>query len=258
MTTPYREADPLGPLVSEHAVTFAQQGIRVGVGIFCAAVALDCVAIPTIAWDKSRPIALMDIAIFGTAALIFGVLAFWAFSHFFKSRGERIEVREGGLRLRNKHRAKDIRWVDIASVGGLVWEAAGTTAPYLSPLWVDDNAGDRHRLPTHVGDPYSLGREIQARTFEQRVSAIENDLKAGKTVHFGRVSLDASRLLLGNEAPILRVDLKRVALSSRWIEVHAARGGKRIVPSEEVPNSDVLLALLSPPSRREVMPSSSS
>lgn len=257
MTTPYREADPLGMLVAEHVVTRAQQGIRLAVSLFCTIVALDCVAVPTIAWDKSRPIEVLDVAIFGTATLIFGSLAVSTFSHFLQSRRERIEVREGGLRIRTGKDKKEIRWSDIASIGGLAWQAAPNTNPYLSPLWVDDSSGERYRLPTHVVEPYALGQELQSRTYEQRLRAAEETLEAGKIAHFGRISLDANRLYVGKEAPMLRSEVKRISLTSRWIEVIDVHGRRRLVPSDEVSNIDVLLAVISPVSRRHAMPSSS-
>lgn len=250
MTTPYREADPLGALVSEHRISRAQQGIRIGVGIFCGVVTVDCIAIPTVVWGESRPRTLLDVAIFGGATVIFGALTFSAFSHFWRSRGQRVEVREGGLRIEGGAQSKDVRWTDIASIGGLAWEALEDATPHLTPLWLDDFSGERHRLPAHVHNPYELGREIQARTFEKRLEAVEQELSSGKTVHFGQCSLDSTRVWLGNESPLPRSEIKSVRISSRWIEVRPKRGGKRIVPTEEVPNTDVLLALLHPRSER--------
>lgn len=258
MGTPYREADPLGLLISEHAVTRAQQGIRLAVGLFCTAVALDCVAVPTLAWDKSRPVEVMDVAIFGIATLIFSALAISTFSHFLQSRRERVEVREGGLRIRGGKQAREIRWADMAAVGGLFWQSAPKTTPYLSPLWVDDASGERYRLPTHLVEPYALGQELQSRTFEQRLKAVEETLAAGKVAHFGRIALDENRVVVGEEAPIPRAELRRITLTSRWIEMLGARGKRRLVPSDEVPNLDILLAVLSPNSHRSAMPSSSS
>jgi len=244
MTTPYREADPLGALVSEHPVSLVQQGIRIGVGVFCVIVALDCLAMPIFVFRDGEPFEVMTLVVLGLSALVFGALAVWIFSHFWRARGRTVSVHEAGLRIGRRGSSRDLRWVDIHSIGGLFWEALGDAPPEISALWLDDPAGDRVRLPTPVRHPYSLGREIASRTFESRLKLARERLAEGRRIHFGRCSIDEHRLFLGEDVPIERASLKKVKLTSRWIEMRLLRGGKRLVPTEEVPDTDVLLAIL--------------
>jgi hypothetical protein len=246
MSTPYRATDPLGPLVSEHPVSLVQQGIRIGVGLFCAVVALDCIAVPLFFWPDYEERDIISMVVFGAASLVFGALAVWSISHFWRARGRRVDVHEEGLRIGRGRDTRDLRWGDVASVGGLFWEALGEAPPEVSALWIDDKSDERTRLPTPVRHPYALGREIAGRTFDGRIEAIREKLAEGKRVHFGRCSLDADRVFFGDDAPIVRSEIKRAKLSSRWIEIRLASGGKRLVPTEEVPDTDVLLALLRP------------
>ena len=241
--TPYRDADPLGALVSEHPVSIVQQGIRIGVGLFCLLVALDCVALPLFIMPKEEATELATLLVFGAAAVVFGALGIWAFSHFVRARGQRVEVHEEGLRIGRGKDTKDLRFHDITSVGGLFWEALGEAPPEVSALWIDDLAGDRIRLPTPVRNPYVLGRELSARTFEHRLEAAERRIEQGGHVSFGRCKLDGMRLYVGENDSVARQEIRRAKLSSRWIEVRLARG-KRLVPTEEVPDADVLLVML--------------
>ncbi len=244
--TPYREADPLGALVSEHPVSIAQQGIRIGVGLFCSLVALDCIAVPLFFTPRDEALGITTVFVFGAAALVFGALGVWAFSHFVRARGQRVVVHEEGLRIGRGKEAKDVRWVDVTSVGGLFWEALGDAPPQVSALWIDDRGGDRLRLPTPVRNPYVLGREIQSRTFEQRLEEAERQIAEGGRAFFGRCVIDATRLFVGEGDAVPRSEIRRAKLASRWIEVRLQRGGKRLVPTEEVPDADVLLAMLRP------------
>ncbi|MDI3284122.1 hypothetical protein [Polyangium sp. 15x6] len=244
--TPYRDADPLGALVSEHPVSIVQQGIRIGVGLFCLLVALDCVALPLFFMPEHEGVELTSLLVFGGAGLVFGALSIWTFSHFSRARGQRVEVHEEGLRIGRGKDTKDVRFHDITSVGGLFWEALGDAPPEVSALWIDDREGNRLRLPTPVRDPYALGRELAARTFEHRLEEAEQRIQEGGRAFFGRCKLDELRLYLGEEDAVLRQEVRRAKLSSRWIEVRLASGGKRLVPTEEVPDADVLLVMLRP------------
>ncbi|MDI1482885.1 hypothetical protein [Polyangium sp. y55x31] len=244
--TPYRDADPLGALVSVHPVSIVQQGIRIGVGLFCLLVALDCAALPLFFMPKHEAVEPLSLLIFGGAALVFGALGIWAFSHFVRARGQRVEVHEEGLRIGRGKDTRDVRFHDITSVGGLFWEALGDAPPEVSALWIDDRAGDRIRLPTPMRDPYALGRELSARTFEHRLEQAERRIQEEGRAFFGRCKLDELRLHLGEGDAVARQEVRRAKLSSRWIEVRLASGGKRLVPTEEVPNADVLLVMLRP------------
>ncbi|MDC0746407.1 hypothetical protein [Polyangium mundeleinium] len=244
--TPYRQADPLGALVSEHPVSLAQQGIRIGVGLFCLLVAADCVALPFFIIPDHLGHDLASLVVFGGAALVFGALGFWAFSHFVRARGQRVEVHEEGLRIGRGNDTRDLRFQDITSVGGLFWEALGDAPPAVSALWIDDRTGDRIRLPTPVRDPYKLGRELAARTFDRRLEEAERRIQEKGRVLFGRCMLDEMRLHLGEGDAVSRQAVRRAKLSSRWIEVRLDPGGKRLVPTEEVPDADVLLVMLRP------------
>ncbi|MDC3962270.1 hypothetical protein [Polyangium jinanense] len=244
--TPYRDADPLGALISEHPVSIVQQGIRIGVGLFCILVALDCVALPLFFMPKHEAVELTGLLVFGGAALVFGALGIWAFSHFVRARGQRVEVHEEGLRIGRGKDTRDVRFHDITSVGGLFWEALGDAPPEVSALWIDDREGNRLRLPTPVRGPYALGRELTARTFEHRLEEAERRIQEEGRMLFGRCMLDEMRLFLGEGNAVWRQDVLRAKLSSRWIEVRLARGGKRLVPTEEVPDADVLLVMLRP------------
>ncbi|TKC94099.1 hypothetical protein [Polyangium fumosum] len=244
--TPYRQADPLGALVSEHPVSLAQQGVRIGVGLFCLLIALDCVALPFFIIPEHLGHDLAALVVFGGAALVFGSLGFWAFSHFVRARGQRVKVHEEGLRIGRGKDTKDLRFQDITSVGGLFWEALGDAPPVVSALWLDDHADARIRLPTPVRDPYTLGREIASRTFDHRLEKAERRIQEKGRAFFGRCMLDETRLHLGEGDAVSRQDVRRARLSSRWIEVRLASGGKRLVPTEEVPDADVLLVMLRP------------
>ncbi|MDI1449351.1 hypothetical protein [Polyangium sp. 6x1] len=243
--TPYRDADPLGALVSEHPVSIVQQGIRIGVGLFCWLIALDCVALPLFFSPYPEGTELAGLVVFGGAALVFGAMGFWAFSHFVRARGQRVEVHEEGLRIGRGKETRDVRFHDITSVGGLFWETLGDRPPEVSALWIDDHAGDRIRLPTPVRDPYGLGRELSTRTFEHRLEKAERRIQEGGRASFGRCKLDGLRLSLGEGDFVPREVVRRAKLSSRWIEVRLDRG-KRLVPTEEVPDADVLLVMLRP------------
>lgn len=241
MTTHYRAAEPLGPLVSSHPVSGAKQGVLIGVGIFCLIVVADVLALPFVV---PRELDWTLVAVCGAISVVFGWLAVSAFMHHARSRRLQADVFEGGLVLRKGQREHALRWDDVRSVGGLLWETPGSEIPEGPALWIDDRAGQRLALPSPARDPYTLGREIRRRTFEARLAEVKRSITSGERAPFGRCALDAQALFIDRES-VDRRAVARAGLSSRWLEVRLTRGGKRLVPTEEVPNADVLLALLS-------------
>lgn len=242
MATPYRAAEPLGPLVSSHPVSGGQQGVRIGVGIFCLIVAVDLFAVPFLALPE---LDWQLVAVCGVAGVVFGWLAVSAFMHHARSRRLQADVLEGGLILRKGRRERALRWEDIRSVGGLLEEVPGGNGPEGVALWIDDRAGQRLALPSPARDPYTLGREIRQRTFEARLAEAKRWIAAGERAEFGRCALDTRALYIDREA-VERDGVAGATVSWQWVEVRLARGGKRRVRSEEVPDADVLLALLGP------------
>jgi hypothetical protein len=246
LNAPYRAADPLGNLVSAHPVAAVQQGVRIGVGLFCLLVALDCFAVPFFDVPGTRALDWPALIALGAVGLAFGALAIWSFSHFVRARHACVSVHEHGLRLQAGARdPRDVRWGDIVSVGGLFWESPSGAPPQASVLWIDERAGGRIALPSPVREPFALGREILRHTFEARLEAARARLAEPAHVRFGR-------LLLGPDALVLDVDsiprntIERVALTSRFLELRIAARIRRLVPTEQVPDADVLLSLLSP------------
>ncbi|HSN99631.1 MAG TPA: hypothetical protein VLS89_15155, partial [Candidatus Nanopelagicales bacterium] len=163
MPAPYRVAEPLGPLVSSHPVAGAQQTIRIGVGIFCLLVTVDVLALPFFDLPGTRDFDWHVLIPLGAIALVFLWLAVSSFRLYLRARRQRAEVHEEGLLLHDGARTSEVRWSDVVSVGGLVWETPGQAPVEGAALWIDVRGGERLPLPSPVREPYALGREIRGR-----------------------------------------------------------------------------------------------
>lgn len=110
-------------------------------------------------------------------------------------------------------------------------------------MWIDDVQGRRVELPSPHAKPHDLGETIRQRTFGKRHEAAEDCLAKGENVPFGRVTL--SSLLMTVEGEVVpRSAIEYARVSNRWLAIKVRGQSERLIPTEELPNLDVLLALL--------------
>jgi hypothetical protein len=243
MTTqsPYRTADPLGPVVSEHSVTGVQQVIRIVLGVFTLIVAIDCIWLGV--WPRFGEFHLTASIVCGVIALVFFWLSWDAFSQYVKARRQRVVYHDHGVRIHGGKQPHDVRFDDVASVGGMLWESLDNGANAGAVLWIDDVHGTRFELPTPLANTYELGDQIRRQTFEKRRSTAEKRISSGEAAKFGRCSL-ASLLLVVDGEVIPRSAIEKVKLSSRWLTIKPRGMRERLIPAEQIPDLDVLLSII--------------
>lgn len=242
MTTPspYRQADPLGEEQADHPVAGAPQVIRLGLGLFCILVAVDCVWLGM--WPRAGQILWEALIVTGIIALIFFWLAWDAFSHYARARKQRISLHEFGVRIHDGKTHQDVRFDDIVFIGGVLWQTPGQAPPAGAVLWIDDVQGRRIEVPSPHARAHELGQSIRGSTFERRRAWIESQLAHGKTVSFGRVKLDP--LLIAVDGRIIpRSSIDTVDIFVRYFRIVIGKDVVRIA-TEEIPNADVLVTLL--------------
>lgn len=238
--SPYRTADPLGPVVSEYPVAGVQQKLRIALGLFCLVVAIDCVWLGM--WPRFGEIHWGAFFATGIIALVFFWLSWDAFSQYVKARRQRVSCHEHGLRIHDPSSHQDIRFSDVRSVGGVLWQPPGTT-PRGGVMWLDDNQGRRLELPTPIAKADDLGETIRGRTFEQRRDAAEACISSGERARFGRVTL--GDLVLTVDGDVLsRSAIERAIITERWFQIKAPGHNGRLISTEEIADLDVLLALI--------------
>lgn len=240
MTTPYRQADPLGEELTKHPVAGAQQVIRLGLGVFCMLVAVDCVWLGL--WPRFGEVLWEGLIVTGVIALVFFWLAWSAFSHYASARKQCITHHEYGLRIYDAKQHQDVRFDDIVSIGGVLWQTPGQAPPAGAVLWIDDVLGRRIELPSPHALAHELGQTIRQATFGRRRAHIESHLAEGKTVSFGRVKLDPLMLAV-DTGVFARTDIDSADIAVRYFRFTVDKNRHQI-PTEEIPNADVLLALL--------------
>jgi hypothetical protein len=241
ISSPYRTADSLGNIVSEHSVVGLQQVGRIALGLFCLLVAVDCVWLGM--WPRFGEIHWGGFFITGIIALVFFWLSWDAFSQFVKARRQRVACHEYGLRIYTVGRHQDVRFDDVTSVGGVLWQAPEGASPGGAVLWLDDVQGRRIELPSPLAQPDELGQTIRSTTFERRRSASEERISRGEEVRFGRLVLGALELFVDGEI-LPRSALETVKISSRFLVIKAYGRRERLLSTEEIVNLDVLLALV--------------
>lgn len=238
--SPYRTADPLGSVVSEHPVAGVQQGVRIALGLFCLIVAIDCVWLGM--WPRFGEIHWGAFFATGLIALVFSWLSWDAFAQYVKARRQRVTYHEHGLRIHEHTRHQDIRFDDIVSVGGVLWQTPVELVPSGATMWLDDVQGRRIELPTPVSKANELGEIIRYRTFEKRRNAAEECIASGQQARFGRVTLGALVLTIDGEIwP--RSAIERLNVTQRWFAIKPQGQRERLIASEQITDLDVLLAL---------------
>lgn len=242
MTTssPYRNAEPLGTVVSEHTVGGAQQSIRIALGLFCFLIAVDCVWLGM--WPRFGVIYWGAFFIIGVIALIFFWLSWDAFSQYLKGRRQRVVCYQRGLRIYEREQHRDIRFDDVTALGGVYSQSEAGTPPGGAVLWLDDVHAGRIELPSPLIKTYELGQTIRSMTFAVRRFAAERHISKGEEAQFGRVKLGALVLIVDGEV-LPRNTVETVKLSQRWLTIKALNQPAQIVPTEDVANLDVLLSL---------------
>ncbi|MBK9259131.1 MAG: hypothetical protein IPM54_04785 [Polyangiaceae bacterium] len=239
--SPYRTADPLGAVVSEHSVARVQQSIRVVLGLFCLVVAIDCVWLGI--WTRFGDVNVTGAIVSGVIALVFFWLSWDAFSQYAQARRQRVTCHEHGVRIRDKHRDHDVRFDDVTSVGGMLWEPTGEKAPAGTVLWIDDAEGARTVLPSPLSNPHEFGEYVRRMTFDKRRLAAQARIANGDETRFGACALGALVLTVNGEV-FSRGEIEKVNLSSRWLAIKPRSHAQRMVPTEQIPDLDVMLALL--------------
>lgn len=239
--SPYRSADPLGRVVSEHPVKGGQQTIRVVLGVFCLLVGADCVWLGM--WPRFGDIHWGGFIITGIIALIFFWLAYDAFAHFARARKQGVTGHEFGIRIQEGKSRKDVRFDDMTSMGGVVWQTANEKTPGGAVLWLDDVQGSRIELPSPLLNALELGEFIRSSTFEKRHARAVERISEGNEVRFGRVLLGAQVFIIDGLLAA-RSEIESVRISSHWLAVKMVGKREHLLPSEDIPNLDVLLALL--------------
>lgn len=239
--SPYRNADALGTIVSEHRVTGTQQVVRIVLGLFCLLVAVDCVWLGM--WARFGEIHWGAFIVTGIIGAIFFWLSWDSFAQYIKARGQRIVQHEFGLRIHDTKQYKEIRFDDIASVGGQLWQAPKGMPPLGAVMWLDDVQGQRFELPSPHAQAEELGQTIRSRTFDKRLADTERRIFGNEEVHFGKLALGDLVLVIEGEV-VPRSVIESVRLSSRWLEIEVHGQRDRLVATEDIPNLDVLLALL--------------
>ena len=194
-------------------------------------------------WPRFGEIHWGAFVVTGVIAAIFFWLAWDAFSHYARARRQRIVQHEFGLRIHEARSTYDIRFDDVISVGGTLWQTPPEVPPRGAVTWIDDVEKQRLELPSPHAKAEELGEIIRQRTFESRLAAANLRLAQNEDVRFGRIVLSSSVLIFDSEL-IPREAIESAALSSRWLAVRVKGQRERIVLTEEIPNLDVLLALL--------------
>lgn len=226
--------------MSEHRVTGAQQVVRIVLGLFCLLVAFDCVYLGM--WPRFGPIHWGAFTITGVIALVFFWLTFDAFAQYFKARRQKVVCHDFGLRIYHLQTRKDVRFDDVTLVGGMLWQPLPGMVPSGAVMWLDDVQGRRIELPAPLSDANDLGQTIRSSTFDKRRASTESSLSRGESVRFGRVQLGSLVIVIDGEL-VPRSIIESVRLSNRWLAIKVSGQRERLIPSEEIPNLDVLLSL---------------
>ena len=243
MTTssPYRTADPLGSVVSEHSVAGVQQVVRIALGLFCLLIAVDCVWLGM--WPRFGVINWGAFFVSGVIALVFFWLSWDAFSHYVKARRQRVACHEHGLRIHERERHQDIHFDDITAIGGVLWQAPEGMPPGGAVMWVDTKHAGRIELPSPLAKPHELGQTIRSMTFAHRRLAAEECLSKGDEAQFGRIKLGSLVLLVDSQV-LARNAIEMARISNRWFTVKPQGQRERLIPTEEIAHLDVLMSLL--------------
>ncbi len=218
-----------------------QQGVRIALGLFCLLVAIDCVWLGM--WPRFGEIHWGAFVVTGVIAAIFFWLSWDAFSHYARARRQRIVQHEFGLRIHEAKGTRDIRFDDVTSIGGVLWQTPPEMPPRGAILWIDDVQEQRFELPSPHAQAEELGESIRNRTFDKRRAAAELGLAQNEDVRFGPLVLSSLALIVQSEV-IPRSAIESATLSTRWLTFNIAGQRNRMVATEEIPNCDVLLALL--------------
>jgi hypothetical protein len=227
-------------VVSEHSVAGVQQIVRIAIGVFCLLVAVDCVWLGM--WTRFGEIHWGGFVVMGFIALIFFYLSWDAFSQYWKARRQRVVCHERGLRFYDLQRHQDVRFDDVTSIGGILWQSPDGVPPGGAVIWFDVQ-GRRVELPSPLSNPHELGATIRTITFEKRRSTAIEQMSQGDAAQFGRVTLGSLVLIVQGEL-LLRSAIESVKLSNHWLVIKQVGQRERLLKSEEVTDLDVLLSLL--------------
>ncbi|MRG95261.1 DUF6585 family protein [Polyangium spumosum] len=233
--SPYRAA-PLsfGPPVATHRTSKLGRVGYLVVGSVAALIALGLLLAPLgRGSDPGRwALAVLQASMFGTGAA-------FALRAFVRRVRGRVTVHDEGICITNHSGSHVFSWDDVTAIWARFYE------PVRSPesiVRLGARDGRVIELPTELDGAKDLAARVQNETAARLVAEAESALDAGERLKFGPVVVDASGIHYGASGSPWN-DVDAMQLSFRWLEVRLTSGRRLLLPTEEVRNVGVLLAV---------------
>ena len=170
---------------------------------------------------------------------MFGTIAAFALRLFLRDARALVTVHDEGIGIRSHAGVFSFPWDDVTGVWARFYE------PVRSPEFIvrlGTRDGRVIELPAELEGARDLATRVQHETSARLFVETEASLDAKERLRFGPIVVDASGIHYGaGESPWNQIDAMQ--LSFRWLEVRLSSGRRLLLPTEEVRNVGVLLAV---------------
>ncbi|TKD08869.1 DUF6585 family protein [Polyangium fumosum] len=172
-------------------------------------------------------------------ASVVGTGAAFALRTYARRVHGRVTVHDEGMCI-TSHRGKYcFSWDDVTGLWARFYEPV--RAPEVI-VRIGTRDGRVIELPTELDGARDLATRVQTETIARVLAETEASIDAGESLRFGPMVVGASGIHYGpGESPWNHVDAMQ--LSFRWLEVRLTSGNRILLPTEEVRNVGVLLAV---------------
>lgn len=170
---------------------------------------------------------------------MFGAVAAFALRMFLRDTRALVTVHDEGITITSHAAKHTLAWDDITGIWARFYE------PVRSPEFIvrlGTRDGRVIELRAELEGAKDFAARVQNETATRLVAEAESALDAGERLRFGPVVVDASGIHYGASASRWN-DVDAMQLSFRWLEVRLTSGRRLLLPTEEVRNVGVLLAV---------------
>ncbi len=170
---------------------------------------------------------------------MFGTVATFALRTFLRDLRSLVTVHDEGIGITIHGGKHVLSWDDVTGTWARLYE------PVHSPEFIvrlGTRDGRLIELPAELEGARDLAVRVQNATAARLLVEAESALDAGESLRFGPIVVDGSGIHFGRGGSPWN-DVDAMQLSFRWLEVRLASGKRILLPTEEVRNVGVLLAV---------------
>ncbi|MDC0741853.1 DUF6585 family protein [Polyangium mundeleinium] len=170
---------------------------------------------------------------------MFGTVAAFALRLFLRDMRALVTVHDEGIGITTYTGKHMVLWEDVTGIWARFYE------PVRSPEFIvrlGSRDGRVTEFPAELENARDLATRVQQETAAGLLAETVASLDAGERLPFWPMVVDASGIHYGRGASRWN-DVDAMQLSFRWLEVRLASGNRILLPTEDVRNVGVLLAV---------------